>query len=478
MRVVIKVDGSDGEVHQLEGPNKYLIGRLPMSHIKIKDGYVSRMHLMMELTSSNCYIWDLDSLNGTKVNGEKVQDAELKDGDVIEIGKTSLHVKIDKKESYQCYKCGKDITEQVQKALNEAGGFDEIGKEDLLCEECLRKGDPFLKRAKGAFKPKREQGMKKPQVEYCFLCKKNDVKNVNADKKFDEFEGVALYICDRCADREQENAAVSKIGDYRILRELGEGGFGKVYMAMHKKSNRLVALKQMREELVLKDKAGKLFQREMSILQNLIHPNIVRLMDQGVAKGEHYFVSEYLTGGDAQDYIRKNRITLGSMCEIMCQSLEGLHFAHEMGYVHRDIKPQNILLTEDGVAKISDFGLARNYEKHGSGIDRTGDVSGTIVFMSPEQMLNYKYVEPPADVYSIGVTFYVMLTGRFPFEISSASHQLVENILTGERKPIEEYVDIPKSIARIVNKSVQIDEKKRYKSAKEMKEAIEKAIGV
>lgn len=470
MRVVVEVPvgPEKGKVFEFSSPNRVFVGRLSSAHIQVNDPYISRMHFLLELTSSHCYVWDLNSTNGTYVNGKRVWGSEVRDEDLILIGKTVFQLKIEEEEiiKYFCSFCGRDITD----SLASVDGIDELDKEDLLCEECLKRFGYLLELKK------EETKINEPMTAPCFSCGQHKVKNANDDRRYDELEDIALYLCNDCVEKFQDiNINFNELEDYRILKELAEGVFGKVYLALHKKTNRLVALKKMRAELTLDEKSGKLFQREMKILQNLIHPNIVRLIDQGVVDGEHYFISEYLPVGDIE-YLKGEKNLHLQKFMIICQILEGLEYAHQMGYVHRDIKPSNILLTKDGMAKISDFGLARNYEKHESGIDRTGEVKGSSLFMSPELLLNYKYVKPSADVYSVGCTLYYLLTGELPYEYTSRAHNLIESILSDKRIPVERKIDIPEPLARVVNKSIMRNEDNRYASAKEMKEEIEAAL--
>jgi serine/threonine-protein kinase len=239
----------------------------------------------------------------------------------------------------------------------------------------------------------------------------------------------------------------------------------------------------------------------MLVISRLIHPNIVRLYDQGHTGKDHYFAIEFLGDGDASDLIIKKYtgpVPYLEACDIICQSLEGLQFAHSRNYIHRDIKPQNILLHRDskGIkAKLSDFGLAKNFEEAGgSMMTKDGEVAGTVIFMAPEQLLNYKYVKPPADVYSMGVSLYYLLTGKYPFDYPSPLDCMMA-VKNGMRIDLRKYADplllvlsenpipitqragyIPAELARVVDKSVRKREDERYASAREFREDILKAV--
>jgi serine/threonine-protein kinase len=271
---------------------------------------------------------------------------------------------------------------------------------------------------------------------------------------------------------------------------------GVVYKAWHGPTGRLVALKMILPEAAMADKANRLFQREISVMRRLRHPAIVRLIDHGMFEGEHFLVCEYVPDGSAETLLKeglKGPLPVPMACGIICQVLEGIGYAHDRGYIHRDIKPKNILLKHTGnasfEAKLSDFGLAKSYTNAGqSGITRVGESSGTIFFMAPEQITDYRFVKPPADLYSIGVGLYYLLTGRYQFDFPSPMEQ-VRGLLRGkqqkdpllmvlEDKPIpirDRLPGLPKHLANVVDKAIRKTEGKRFQSAQEFLEEIARA---
>lgn len=479
MKMILEVmEGHEkGRKFEFDRPDRFLVGRSPQAHFQLnqEDLYVSRYHFFLTVNPPFCYIKDLQSTNGTYVNGKRIVEAELHDGDIISIGKTLLKVnKFEKKEILQiyCANCHKNITDEIKSKMTE-----NLSSSDFLCAECRMKIrlERTVPRA--------------PRDFYCHQCQCTVTSFAHADGRAEELANVALYLCDVCAQKEQK-AEMRKIGEYRILQELGRGGMGVVYEAMHEPTHRLVALKKILPEVAVNDRARKLFQREMSVLQSLTHEYIVQLFDHGNIGEEFYFISEYLPGGALSAYAPDNcrdYLCVGEICRIFFQVLEGLDFAHKKGFVHRDIKPQNILLTKDRKGKLSDFGLAKNLND--AGMTRMGEVAGTLVFMSPEQILNYKNVRPPADVYSVGVSLYYMLTGKFPYNFPT-QNDVIKAVLRGkapkspivlileeDRIPIQYYrKDLPSELAEVANKSVRKKEKNRFKSAQEMRNALKEAL--
>lgn len=486
-----------GESFSFSEPDCFLVGRdAPdcKAHFRLspsKDMYVSRNHFLLEVRPPRCYIRDNKSTNGTfvKQSGDRefkrIDVAELYDGDLIKIGDTALRVNMVKEEVFApaekvfCIRCGADISDVLKDKES-----DELSASVFICQECKRKEVAKIKPAH------------LPKMNYqCIGCNR-DVTRANKDGRAEEVSDIALYLCNSCVIKEQMEVDIKEIKGYQILKELGRGGMGVVYKAWHKPTNRLVALKKILTEGAIDKKANILFQREIAVMKDLIHPNIVRLIDQGIVDQEHYFVSEYLPDGDVDGLVTKvykGPLPIKDASNIICQTLEGFEYAHSKGYVHRDIKPQNILLTKKKdkiIAKISDFGLSKSFEDAGqSGITKRGELAGTILFMAPEQITDYRFVKPPADIYSIGVTFYYLLTARYQFHFPTPLDQL-KGLLKGEKpkdpiliiledSPIpirEQNPSIPKELAKVVDKAIGKNKRERFQSAREFKEAIQNAI--
>jgi predicted Ser/Thr protein kinase len=201
-----------------------------------------------------------------------------------------------------------------------------------------------------------------------------------------------------------------------ILELLGKGGMGAVYKARQKQLGRLVAVKILPPQLGGDPAFGERFSREARALAHLHHQNIVGVHDFGQAGDLYYFVMEYVDGTDLRELIRAGQLTSEQALAIVPQVCEALQFAHDEGIVHRDIKPENILVDKKGRVKIADFGLAKLMGKQIEEVSltHTHQVMGTLHYMAPEQMTGSKAVDHRADIYSLGVVLYEMLTGELP----------------------------------------------------------------
>ncbi len=207
------------------------------------------------------------------------------------------------------------------------------------------------------------------------------------------------------------------VGPYEIERLLGKGGMGAVYLARRRGGGPQVALKVMLPKMVVDEGAQEIFLREIEVTRALRHPNVVGLLDFGKHEGRFYFALEYCPGGSVEALRRRlgGRVPLPATLRIAVDALEGLAAAHEAGFVHRDLKPDNVLLGETGAARLADFGLAKSFQQAGlSGMTATGAVAGTFQFMAREQLTSYREVRPTTDVWSMAATLYFLLTGQYP----------------------------------------------------------------
>lgn len=216
------------------------------------------------------------------------------------------------------------------------------------------------------------------------------------------------------------------------------------------------------------------FKREMEVIAQLDHPRIVRFLASGSHKGAFYFVMDLCYGGSLMNLYQKNGqlLTPAQLVPHCGQALEGLAYAHAKGFVHRDIKPGNILL-HHGSALVSDFGMSKSFQLAGlSGMSMTGKTAGTPVFMPPEQIINFKYVKPVSDVFSMGATMYFLLTGAFPFEFT-AKRDPMDVILNDEAVPIgQRSQNLSKALCTVIDKAVSKKHKGRHADAMELLTAL------
>jgi serine/threonine protein kinase len=272
--------------------------------------------------------------------------------------------------------------------------------------------------------------------------------------------------------------AIFTLADYAVQRELGRGGCGAVYLATPKSGGDPVAVKLMLSRAQADAKAIEHFKREMQVIAGLKHPNIVRFLDSGSDQGTFFFVMEYCDGGSLADVANASGgvIPPDVLMPWALQALEGLAAAHKEGFVHRDIKPHNILIHRNR-AKISDFGLAKNFQKAGlSGMSMTGNYAGTPVFMPREQIVNFKYVKPASDVWSFAASLYHLLTGKFPYQFDQ-NRDPMDVILNEEIIQLSKRdLSISSEIASVLDLALQKRVSGRYSDAESFLHALRSAV--
>ena len=433
MRVTLHVIAGPqtGRDFTFDQHDTFMIGRSEDAQFCLpQDRFFSRHHCILEIAPPQCFLRDLGSTNGTFVNGIRVESAHLKHGDRIQGGETVLEVEVAGDQS--------DFFAGVP-------GSTERTEPSIITVACLNCGVPARAEAS------------------------------RPDAKLS-------YVCDECRDKLKKNP--QPIPNYQMIRVLGQGGMGSVMLARSVKDGSAVAIKTLLPEVAVSDQALKRFMREIEVASSLQHPNIVSYIEHGTHNGIVYLVTEYVTGMDASKLAkhRGGKLNYQEVVRIIEQTLAALDFAHNKGFVHRDIKEQNILV--DGsypnyLSKLTDFGLSKSYKQTGmSGVTMVGDVAGTIAYMPPEQVRDFKEVRPPSDIYAVGMTAYSLLTGAHALDISPKAgiSETVKAIFEKPIIPISSRVpDVPNRVSAVFEMALAKHVDMRWRTAGEMRHALLRA---
>lgn len=413
MSIILSVSNPDGTTRSFEltEHDTFLLGRMKDCHLCLPDDpQVSRHHFLLEACPPQAALRDLGSMNGTQVNEKKI--GGRKKGESPEQGAKRAYPNIDLKHGDKIQVGQTRIEVRIQ---NDSAAGSRVAA-------ALSEGD---------------------------------------------LSGLSPEAMRRLIFGQPGEAAF-QLENYAIERELGRGGCGAVYLARTAKGGTPVAVKIMLSRAQADAKSIEQFKREMSVIAKLRHPNIVRFLDSGSDEGTFFFVMDYCDGGSLADAARRQQggtLTWETLRPWALQALEGLAAAHKEGFVHRDIKPQNILIHQN-IARVSDFGLAKNFQKAGlSGMSITGQYAGTPVFMPPEQIVNFKYVKPLSDVWSFAATLYNLLTGKFPYRFDP-KRDPIDIILNENPVPIcERLPGLDKNLAVVIDRSLLRNPKDRVADA-------------
>jgi len=431
MRVTLRVlEGPyRGREFTFDHHDTFLIGRSDNAHLYLPDDrFFSRHHCLLEIAPPRCFLRDLGSTNGTFVNGQKVSEIFLRNGDRVQGGRTVLEVEV----------AADPIETPVSEAPTLAGTV-------MVTVECANCG-------------RRDRAEASP-------------------------EDNLTFICEEC--REELKDRPSPVPGYEMVRMLGRGGMGCVMLARDQSNGQTVAIKTLLPEVAVADKSLKRFMREIEVAAALDHPNIVRFIKSGTNNGAVYLVTEFVEGSDAAKLAdaQGGRLPFPDAIQIISQSLDALAYAHARGYIHRDIKESNILIagtTPNLTAKLTDFGLARSFTQTGmSGITMAGDMAGTFAYMPPEQIRDFRNVKPTADIYAIGMTAYSLLAGDIALDLGTGGDiaGTVRAIFEGQIIPLRQRMpDIPVQIAEIIERALVRDPNHRWQSAAAMRTALAHAV--
>ena len=292
-----------------------------------------------------------------------------------------------------------------------------------------------------------------------------------------------------------------RLGDFEVEEEIGRGGMGVVYRAVQVSLDRQVAIKILPFAALLDGRQLERFRNEARAAAMLKHPNIVSVLSVGYERGLHYYAMELVEGSSLAEILRtladdeQSTSATGetkpiaelstrfardragffrSVARLGIQAGDALQTAHEAGIIHRDIKPSNLLLDRDGRPLIADFGLARMQSDQG--VTMTGDVLGTLRYMSPEQLQSSQSADQRSDVYSLGLTMYELVAGRPAFEATEKA-QLITKIIDGDMPPLHRQLSTtPRDLETIIAKSVSLNADARYQSASELTDDLQRYV--
>jgi tRNA A-37 threonylcarbamoyl transferase component Bud32 len=429
MRVTLRVLAGPytGREFTFDQHDTFLIGRADTAHLYLpEDRFFSRHHCLLEIAPPRCFLRDLGSTNGTFVNGQKVTEAFLRSGDRIQGGQTVLEVEV----------------QAEQPATVNSFEAPTLTRPTVVMVECANCG-------------RREQ---------------TEASDANEKMSF---------VCEDC--REELKRQPQPVPGYESIKLLGRGGMGCVMLARDEKTGRQVAIKTLLPEVAVTEVSLRRFMREIQVAAALEHPNIVRFIESGTNNGAVYLVTEYVEGSDAARLAdaQGGRLPYREAIDIVSQALDALAYAHSKGYIHRDIKESNILISGTApnfTAKLTDFGLAKSFTQSGmSGITMAGDMAGTFAYMPPEQIRDFRNVRPTSDIYAIGMTAYSLLAGDTALDLGPHNDiaGTVKAIFEGQIIPLRQRVpEVPERVAEVIERALAKDPVDRWQSAAAMRTAL------
>ncbi|EKD28904.1 MAG: hypothetical protein ACD_79C00167G0005 [uncultured bacterium] len=266
------------------------------------------------------------------------------------------------------------------------------------------------------------------------------------------------------------------IGGCTIRDFLGQGGGGMVFLGKHPKFGDSVVLKILTKEHLDNEQVRKRFEREIAMSVELTHPNIVQVFQASADEENYYILMEYIDGNDIQMLMEtKGVFSVSDATKIIIQVSDALAFAHSKQIIHRDIKPSNILVDKSGAAKLCDFGLAKDLKVQ-TNLTCTGMVLGTPNFMSPEQWFGAKDLTSQSDIFSLGATFYYMITGSKPFEGDDASAIMSNSLFGAPPSPKDKVKGVPDDLSNIIEKMLARELENRYVTATQVSDELKKSL--
>lgn len=462
-----------GQSYSFEEHDNFIVGRASYAHFRLpkKDRYFSRVHFMIEVNPPFCRLMDMGSRNGTYVNQKRVKTVDIHDGDMIKGGHTVIKVVIEGDAAVSTH--GADdsrAAEQTPRIRDKANTDDRQTTDKLSKQQTAEPQLVLTEISPGGINQQGDSGelVDNPPGRFETVSVEHMQKDISLS------DDTLALLPDDFVDR--INNRPQPVPGYLIVDELGRGGMGVVYRAVCRRRRIVIALKTIRPAVAVNEGDIDRFLREASILKGLEHPHIVTFHEMGETGGELYFVMEYVPGTDAGRLLDENGgpLNVRRAIGIICQLLSALEYAHQKGFVHRDIKPQNMLLTQvegRGFVKLADFGLARTYQSSRiSGLTMMGDVRGTSQYMAPEQITNYRETKPSTDQYGAAATLYHLLTNAYIFDFPDSINRKFQMILQEDPVPVRQRrSEIPDRLAAIVHRGLERDPERRFADVSEMR---------
>jgi eukaryotic-like serine/threonine-protein kinase len=420
MKVVLQVTAGPhtGMEYTFTRHETFVVGRSSQVQFPVpEDGFLSRNHFLIEFNPPVCFLRDLGSTNGTKLNGTRVDAVRLRHGDTISAGESSFEIEI---------------------------------------EETSWEGRPKI---------------------HCLGCGKHAPDDLAVSAL--PGENVISWLCDECVSHRRQYPTTDS--EYLIEKRIGGGGMGEVFLARHLPTNQPVAIKMMVPSIAASDRAKLRFQRELDVLKNLRHPNIVAYHTMFELDGQFQLVMEYVVGKDAHEWVKSlpGPLSASAGARIGVQLMMALDHAHNKGYVHRDIKPSNLLVTGPPTRpsiKLSDFGLAKSFRDNAgfAGLTHQGDIGGSCGFISPDHIRDFRDANEPADIYSAGATLYYLFTNQYAFyNFNPNRADAYSMILEHPAVPLRAHrPDLPEGLDKVLRKALEKQPKDRWKSAAAMAAAL------
>jgi serine/threonine-protein kinase len=425
-----------GRVFRFTDHDTFLVGRSQHAHFTLggRDRTFSRVHFMIEANPPQARVVDMGSHNGTYLNGQRVTAPTLlAEGDRIEAGHTVLTVSL-------------------------PGAL-------ALASSAVPPPPPP---PPPLLSPTTELPAIPPPREGCRVCSPRE-------------DTAVLPICPAC--RALLLAHPQLLPGYRFLRELGRGGMGVVYLSLREADGAVVAIKTVTPALAGTSDLVDRFLREARVLEALDHPHIVPFREMGEANGLLYFAMDYIRGIDAARLLATHGpLPVDRAVGLIAQVLQALDYAHARRFVHRDVKPANILIARragEEHACLADFGLARIYQASQiSGLTATGTVGGTPAFMAPEQVTSYRDAKPPADQYAAAATLYTLLTGAQTHDFVASTYGRLEQLLHDDAVPIQQRrPGLPAALADAIHRALSRNPADRFADARAFRRALLAAVG-